>query len=249
MFTPLNTTAYLPPSVTDGSVSFSPRRLVTFVNSNAARELQAALEWVLGDPVDVVVTDNTRRMITSQKQKDRWELRIHHMFVGCSNETFESLVRFVRRDDEGRVAINQYIKDNDAAIRRRPLPEGTTEGDVHDLDAYRDRVLEMLSRDDLNDIKIMWGRAGTGTRSIRFGSYDFGQRLIRIHPKLDQSWVPDYFVEFVVYHEYLHAVVPPTRNKKRYNYHPPEFKQLEAQYPYFQEAIAWENANLDKILR
>ncbi len=236
---------------TKGSLSFVPRNLSENIDSSAARALQRALELTLGT-VDLVVTDNRRRMVTAKKSRDRHQIRIHHMFVGCEDKVFEALVGFVNDDPDGRKGVNKFIAENNDVIRNQPYNmQLNTEGEVHDLDHFRRNMIEFLEEDgnELKDVKITWGRYGTGRRSIRFGSYDFSQRLIRIHPALDANWVPDFFVEYVVYHELLHGLFPPDEAQERRSLHPPEFRAKEKQYPKYDEAIRWENNNIDRLLK
>ena len=89
-------------------------------------------------------------------------------------------------------------------------------------------------------------------RSIRFGSYSPGPRLIRIHPLLDQDFVPRYFVRYIVFHEMLHAHLGLVESPSgRTLSHTHEFNQIERAYPDFHRAEAWQrnSANLRKLLR
>jgi hypothetical protein len=76
-----------------------------------------------------------------------------------------------------------------------------------------------------------------------------GEKLIRIHPALDQVFVPRYFVEFIVYHELLHHVIPPVRVNGRYQIHSPAFRQREREFPAYAEAMAWRQQSLRRLLR
>src|SRR5687767_3422361 len=62
----------------------------------------------------------------------------------------------------------------------------------------------------LRGYTITWGRRRKQPPKeyFVFGTIQEEDRLIRIHPLLDRSWVPPWFLEYVVYHEMLHAVVP-----------------------------------------
>jgi hypothetical protein len=84
---------------------------------------------------------------------------------------------------------------------------------------------------------------------MRFGVYLPGTQLIRIHPALDQAFVPGYFVEFIVYHELLHHVIPPVRLNGRYQIHSPRFRQHERDFPAYAEAMAWSRQSLRRLLR
>ncbi len=102
---------------------------------------------------------------------------------------------------------------------------------------------------------ITWGKRptrkikGQAQRTIKLGSYAAVDRLIRIHPALDQKWVPRYFVAYIVYHEMLHHVIPGSRGLGRVNLHPPEFKEREKQFRYFERALQWEKRHVGRLLR
>src|SRR6267142_1461475 len=84
--------------------------------------------------------------------------------------------------------------------------------------------------------------------TIKLGSYSAVERLIRIHPNLDRSWVPRYFLQFIIYHEMLHHVIPASRGPGRGLLHPPEFRLREEQFRHYERAIAWEKSHIGRIL-
>jgi hypothetical protein len=208
--------------------------------------LHRALEERMGT-VDLILTDNRRRMVSIRKRRSRHEVRLHHMFLGCDTTMVDALVGLSRSDAGSRDNVRDFIRDNREAIRIRE--EGfvlESLGKFHDLDAHL--AAARMEMPGAPEVRITWGRDGKGRRSIRFGSYDFEQRLIRIHPALDADWVPDFFVLFVVCHELLHSLFPPSANASRRSLHPAEFREREQKFPTYAEAIAWETANLRRLL-
>jgi len=110
-------------------------------------------------------------------------------------------------------------------------------------------------------VRISWGKAAgenahpasncrrTRSASLQLGSYSYEDRLIRIHRVLDRPSVPRYVVESVVYHELLHADLPPvTRSGRRY-FHTPEFRRRERCFRHFERADCWVRDNLQLLLR
>ena len=71
---------------------------------------------------------------------------------------------------------------------------------------------------------------------------------MRIHPALDQPWVPHYVLESIVYHELLHAALPATVVDGRRRVHTPEFRRRERLYPRLDEAKAWVRENLMRLI-
>jgi predicted metal-dependent hydrolase len=82
------------------------------------------------------------------------------------------------------------------------------------------------------------------------GVYFHDQKVIRIHPALDDERVPRHFVEMVVFHEMLHQIHPPAVDGQgRRVVHGPEFRAAERRFPGYQRARAWEKAHLHLLLR
>ena len=119
----------------------------------------------------------------------------------------------------------------------------------HDLDAILQELCAAYFP-QCTGVTISWGRwsGRAWPRSIRFGVYEPPKQVIRIHPALDQAFVPGYFVEFIVYHELLHHVIPAIRVNGRYRVHSAAFRQRERIFPRYAEAIAWRQQNLRRLL-
>ena len=110
-------------------------------------------------------------------------------------------------------------------------------------------------------VRISWGKAAgenahpasncrrTRTASLQLGSYSYEDRLIRIHRVLDRPSVPRYVVESVVYHELLHADLPPVTRRGRRYFHTPEFRRRERRFRHFERADCWVRDNLHQLLR
>lgn len=110
-------------------------------------------------------------------------------------------------------------------------------------------------------VHISWGKAAgenahpasncrrTRTASLQLGSYSYEDRLIRVHRVLDRPSVPRYVVESVVYHELLHADLPPVTRRGRRYFHTPEFRRRERHFRHFERADCWVRDNLQHLLR
>lgn len=147
------------------------------------------------------------------------------------------------------------MSQRQALVRRSPAqpppaPPIQTRGRHVDLDD----IFQHLNRQYFNNrvqARITWMRVPLQRRrtSIRFGVYDSSQKVIRIHRLLDQSFVPRYFIESVVFHEMLHELIPARRIGGHWRSHPPDFKQAERAYPHYQKAQLWERENLSRLLK
>src|ERR1019366_8988446 len=136
--------------------------------------------------------------------------------------------------------------------RNAPL---IAKGKHHDLIKLFVAINERYFSGSINAV-ITWGKRptrqalpGEPRKTIKLGSYSGVDRLIRVHPGLDQKWVPRYFVAYIVYHEMLHHVIPGSRGLGRVNLHPPEFKERERQFRHFERAMQWEKRHVARLLR
>ncbi|MES2569726.1 MAG: SprT-like domain-containing protein [Verrucomicrobiota bacterium] len=125
-------------------------------------------------------------------------------------------------------------------------------GRFFDLRALFDRLNAVYFEDQLEAYTIVWGRKRRlrPRNGIVFGSIQEEKRLIRIHPLLDQAFVPRWFVEYVIYHEMCHAVVPDEFHARGGRIvHHERFYARERKFYRFRRAKAWEKQNLARFLR
>ena len=97
---------------------------------------------------------------------------------------------------------------------------------------------------------IEWGKKVNkkNLTSFRFGSYDPEKKLIRIHPRLQQYFVPLSVLELTVYHEMCHQWAPMKRKRGLWVAHHPQFKRKEREYCFYDEALSWEKKNWKKLM-
>ncbi len=125
-------------------------------------------------------------------------------------------------------------------------------GRYFDLKAIFRRVNSKHFRNRLRGYKIVWGRRRR-LRPVRYfvyGTIQEEDRIIRIHPLLDAPFVPEWFVEYVIFHEMLHAVVPDEKLASgRRKVHTEQFNTREKRYRNYWRAQRWESKNLARFLR
>ncbi len=110
-----------------------------------------------------------------------------------------------------------------------------TQGRIYDLAA----MFEAVNRRYFNGTvlcSIGWGRRGKAkrgarSRMIRFGSYSRLENVIRINPVLDSESVPAEFVEYIMFHEMLHAVMPSVERGMKRLHHHRAYRLLERRFP------------------
>ena len=221
-------------------------------------QMAAALALYLppGKTLELRLTNNHYSMISVRRKADGYRLRLHRMFIGAEPRVARALARYVVHNDRRASSLlGEFIEQHQHIIRqqtRRPRNLTLrTQGRYHDLQAVFDRLNAERFGGTL-EARITWGPATVRRhrrRSIKMGSFAVEDRVIRIHPALDQECVPAYFVAWIVFHEMLHGKHEVRRENGRRRFHTEAFLAEERTFPDYERACAWEKANLDRLLR
>lgn len=216
--------------------------------------LEAALAREYGRPLRLTLTENRSVLLSFRKQGGVVYLRLHRMFLHATTPVIRAVARGLRRTNRNADGeVRRFMNENLHRVRRQPqrMPLLQTHGSVYDLQEVYDRLNARFFEGKLQ-VPVSWGRGSGRARrgGLTFGSYDPVLRLIRIHPVLDRLDVPLLFLESVVYHEMLHHHMGGVPDRAgRTVYHSRAFREAEARYPQYQEALAWEKDNLPHLLR
>lgn len=221
--------------------------------------LRSELESQTGMPLDIAITNNESSILSLRPGRDGRNacLRLHRMFLSAEPAVIAAVAAWMKQPKNRRqgAVLNRFIRANGHLIQKKgPRRVAlSVHGRYHDLQVHYEDVNRACFGGTVQ-ADITWGRdSGPGKRrSIRFGSYYEQHRLIRIHPALDQAFVPSFFVRYIVFHEMLHACIGITTSASgRRRIHTPEFKRMEQAYPDYKRAIAWQSnpANLRRLLR
>ena len=209
--------------------------------------LKDYLENVTGKTITLSITDNTASMLSvKEKHNSETFLRLHWMFLHAGNEVCREIAAFIRNRKCNTPSIGKFIRDNKDCIRKSVRTCAlNVQGRYYNLK----EMFDLINRRYFNDrirASITWGKKRSrwykGKRTL--GSYDENTNLIRINPLLDQRSVPRYFVEFVVYHEMLHADMLLKKDGMRSPVHSKEFKKREILFEKYKNAVKWEKNHL-----
>lgn len=202
----------------------------------------------------VVITDNLRTMMSVKRSHGVYTFRMHHMFVDAPPMVLRASVEYAEQQDaEAAELLRAFIDQNEHAIRQRNEPRPITvdvEGRHHNLQGVFDELNAYYFGGAIK-ARITWGarsRRKRGRASIKLGSYTVEDELIRVHPVLDAADVPSYYLAWVIYHEMLHEVHDMPVVDGRRVYHTRAFRQAEAKFEQYPEAVLWERQNLHKLL-
>jgi hypothetical protein len=190
----------------------------------------------------VVITDNLRTMMSVKRGHGVYTFRLHHMFVDAPPLLLRAVVAYAEQQDStASEQLRAFVDANEDVIRQRGGPRPFTvdvEGRYHNLQD----IFDALNADYFGGAikaRITWGprsKRKRGRASIKLGSYTVEDELIRVHPVLDAADVPRHYLAWVVYHEMLRV------------YHTRAFRQAEAKFEQYAEAVLWERQNLEKLL-
>ena len=218
------------------------------------------LSAILGEPVTVSYGRARTTPVVLRRGRGRLELRLHGFFRAAPDDVWSALAAWLRAGRRARAAgerLDAWIQSALQALPPAPRPSALElAGEAHDLGALSDHALATEFALDFTPDRpppaVTWGRRAPSRsrRSLRLGSFEPERQLVRVHPVLDQCGVPAWFVTYVLKHELLHAVHPPYRDAAgRWIHHGEEFREREATWPEYRDALRWEERNLPRLIR
>ena len=129
------------------------------------------------------------------------------------------------------------MRSSDIARKRRGRKMiFSAQGSTYDLDRLFSKINRRYFESALPKPTITWSQRRT--RSI-LGHHDRVHETITISKSLDSPQVPEWFVEFILYHEMLHIKhAAKIINGRRY-YHTTAFRLDEKRFSKYQQAQTW----------
>jgi hypothetical protein len=204
-----------------------------------------------GRGIRVTFTRNRSTMISFRELPGGdLDVRLHEMFLSAPDPVIAALAIFlIDRDRGANLVLDAFIRARQDEAPPRIVAANPV-GRFHHLKLLFDRLNEQYFHGACV-ARITWGNAGSRRyrRSIQLGCYVRAESLIRMHPCLDQAFVPEFYVAWIIFHEMLHEVFGVERVGSRHAVHPPEFVAIEQTYPDYARCKAWEEQNLPRLLR
>lgn len=204
------------------------------------------LEHLAKVPIQIIWHENRTTYLSVKKEGAIYHLRIHRLFYDAPSPVLEALLDCaITRSPKAKAVVRQmaHLYFSKVHSPAKPLnPFGKT----YNLQEILERIQKILLVEGLSIGWSNFPRRMSSLRSITFGTFNSYHRQIRIHPFLDDAHVPLYFLEYIVYHEMLHAVCPSKMDRQgKCKIHTREFREKERLFPLFEEAKSWEKGCIE----
>jgi predicted metal-dependent hydrolase len=220
-----------------------------FLSEQDETSLKNYFREQINKPVLLTITDNSTSVISVREKNDGISLRLHWFFLKADSRVLDEVVEFIKKKGGKTPAIRNFIRQNQNCLKeRKPLPiTASPKGKYYDLAD----IFDSLNREYFNNhlsVLITWGKRSPkySVKNRTLGSYQENTNIIRINPALDRKRVPLYFIEFIVYHEMLHADIGTEQKNGRRVIHSAEFKRREKFYKNYERAANWDKISLSK---
>ena len=118
----------------------------------------------------------------------------------------------------------------------------STKGEAYDLEQIFAQVNRVYFNGAIEKPVLTWSKRKA--RTI-LGHHDAAHETITISKALDSPDVPEWFVEYIVFHEMLHIKHPARIINGRRYYHSPAFREEERSFPAYRKSQEW----LDRVVR
>lgn len=131
----------------------------------------------------------------------------------------------------------EVLRASDLARRHRGRKmTSSAQGKFYNLDKLFDRINRSYFENEISKPTLSWSQRRT--RRI-LGHHDAVHDTIIVSKTLDSGDVPQWFVEYILYHEMLHIKHPARLTAGRRIYHTKAFRHDEQRFSRYAEAQAW----------
>ena len=205
--------------------------------------LKDHLQKLTGCDLRLILTDNASSMLSVRKKAENITVRLHKMFLHAGTDVCLEVADFIKKGRSNGQYIRSFIRQNRYLLKKKsPVKlKSRVTGEHYCLQTIYDS-LNSEYFDGAISAPITWGRSSSQkrVRMRTMGSYNAETGTIRINPLLDKKAVPSYFLEFVVYHEMLHAYLGIKTMNGRRSIHSREFRLHEKKFKHYAKAMEWE---------
>lgn len=169
---------------------------------------------------------------------DGTQIALPTPMISFSQEAFEALAEFALAPRASREKVMEAtcmdaFQTIQAELEALSGVVEQTAGVYHDLALSFERVNQAYFGGGLVRPRLCWSRVFTGRK---FGHYDAIRDTVMLSATLDRGDVPEFVVDFVVYHELLHKKLGVVWRNGRREAHTGEFRDQERRFARFDEA-------------
>jgi predicted metal-dependent hydrolase len=212
-------------------------------------ELAKYISGFLPFDCKIEIKNKNNYLINVKKKLFTSDIYIHPVFLKADKNILLDVVDYIKQK-KNKLELNiikKRLYDFFESNRLKKKNKIKKTFKTKNIFCFFDDILKELkikfSDIDFDLLKITWGKFYKNQkRSIRFGSFDRRNNIIRIHPILDNDIVPDYFIKSVIYHEIAHFII--FNLDKTVKPHSRDFKILLKKIdPDFKNSMKWEKLN------
>lgn len=176
------------------------------------------------------------------------------MFLEADAEVLRSLASFITgRSKKTPSLLRSFVASHHSKIRKAPAKPRRVvlrhSGRYFNLKELFNRVNRDYFANKVN-CHITWGARRLVRRqsSIKLASYSERTKIIRINPVLDRSYVPQYVLTGIIYHEMLHHYLGIESLNGRQMAHTKRFRRFEKKFRHYHDMLTWKEKNLHRLL-
>lgn len=208
--------------------------------------LKGLFERSTGRKISLTITDNSTSILSVKTKGETVSVRLHRIFLEADADVISEIAGFINKRRGQTPLTRGFIKEKRECLKKnRPRRLNLSPcGRHYDLSHIYESVNKAYFEGSVS-AAITWGTKSP-IRAVRrrtLGSYSSHSNTIRINPLLDSEGVPLYFVEFIVYHEMLHAHLGVKIKDGKRSVHPREFREQERMFRDYEKAVEWEKKN------
>jgi hypothetical protein len=213
------------------------------------------LKSLVGQHLELSINDNRSTMLSVRWEPERTKVSLHRIFLQAPLHVRKDLVHYLRREKRRvPITIKAFIEESIGGLDYSHMLADnalSTKGRIYDLELLYKKINKKYFNNELK-LLITWFGDHLPQSSSRcsLGLYYDAVKLVKVHRLLDAASVPSYVVEYIIYHEMVHAVCPAYIDERGINrMHGREFKEVEQRFEKYHEAIFWLNENKTTFFR
>jgi len=212
--------------------------------------LKKFLEEKTDKKIHIEVSKDRRNLVQIITKQDEKIVKIHQNLVNAPHPIIRAIADFIagKEKRKNKKTIVEYARKNPQIFSKQRKMNIDVTGKFYNLKQVFDKINEQFFNGFLSSVNISFGKRyySKRHRSIVFGNYCPETNLIRINRSLDSDSVPEFFLEYIVFHEMLHAYLYLLDSGS--TGHTKKFKMMEKELPNLEKAEKWKRENLSLFI-